>query len=458
MKKNNSLQYGITFLDYLLLPLYLFIIYTIFKRTLNKNYPENHPWRSYFINGFRLKITGAIVIGLIYQYYYKGGDTFNYFSHAKIINNAFFESPSLWLQLITHTADTTSNQSLIYIDQLYWYDASTEYMVAQITSIVSLLGLGTYLTTSAIFGAFAFSGSWALFKTFTSLRPQLAKHIAVCILYLPSTIMWGSGIFKDTICLFALGWLSYTSINLFVRRKFSLKHWGMLLLSIYLLISIKLYILLAFTPGLMIWLLFNYTQKISSSFIRALLNIGIIVVAGIGFISFLSIFAEDLGKYSLENMIRTSEVTRDWINYVSGEEGGSAYDLGTIDPTPIGMLKKLPAAVNVTLYRPYLWESKKPMVLLNAIEVFFFLWYSLKLLFSVGIFKIINTIRKDPNVQFFFIFTIIFAFAVGLSSFNFGALSRYRVPCLPFFTMMLVFIYYDNKPLSKNFLSLNLFK
>lgn len=83
----------ITLLDYLLMPFYLTLIYVIAYRVRNTYYPPGHPWHPYFISGLTCKIFGAIGIGLIYQYYYGGGDTFNYFYHAQIINSSFGESP-----------------------------------------------------------------------------------------------------------------------------------------------------------------------------------------------------------------------------------------------------------------------------------------------------------------------------------------------------------------------------
>jgi hypothetical protein len=43
----------------------------------------------------------------------------------------------------------------------------------------------------------------------------------------------------------------------------------------------------------------------------------------------------------------------------------------------------------------------------------------------------------NPEVFFALLFSIIFAFAVGFTSFNFGALVRYKIPCIPFFVMAL---------------------
>jgi hypothetical protein len=129
--------------------------------------------------------------------------------------------------------------------------------------------------------------------------------------------------------------------------------------------------------------------------------------------------------------------------------------LGDFDPTFAGMLTKFPLAVNVTLFRPYIWEARKLMVFLNSIEAFLFLFFTLKVIFSVGLNGAWSSIRKSPNIQFFLIFTLIFAFAVGISSYNFGALSRYRIPCLPFYALALMLIYYDHHNSSKTFFRLS---
>ena len=44
-----------------------------------------------------------------------------------------------------------------------------------------------------------------------------------------------------------------------------------------------------------------------------------------------------------------------------------------------------------------------------------------------------------------YIFTIIFAFAIGISTGNFGSLSRYKIPCVPFFASLLLILYYQTQ-------------
>ena len=47
-----------------------------------------------------------------------------------------------------------------------------------------------------------------------------------------------------------------------------------------------------------------------------------------------------------------------------------------------------------------------------------------------------SIIFQDPYQLFCMIFTLILAFGIGLSTANFGALVRYKIPFMPFFVSM----------------------
>ncbi len=125
----------------------------------------------------------------------------------------------------------------------------------------------------------------------------------------------------------------------------------------------------------------------------------------------------------------------------------SSYDLGACDPSIVGMLVKCRQAVVVTLFRPFPWEARKIIVLLSALEAILFVYFTFKAFQKRGIPKTIGLIIKDPNLLFCLAFSLIFAFAVGISSYNFGALSRYKIPCLPFYGafLMIVINYHRTK-------------
>jgi hypothetical protein len=443
-------QQYLTIWDLVLTPVYLLVLIAIAKNRRDKKYPVGHPLRKYYLPGLYAKFGGAIFIGLIYQYYYGGGDTFNFFIHAKIINSALSDSFSSWLKLILHTPIDKAPEIYSYASQLYWYNSPNDYAVAVITAVIGLFTFTTYLPTALLFAFFAYTGIWAMYTTFVHVYPKFIKPLAVAFLFIPSTVVWGSGIFKDTVCMFGLGWMTYSTFQIIVNRQFSIRNFLFLVVSIYLVATIKIYIVMAYMPALGLWLMMNYSRKIHSVGLRWIVNIGFIAVIVGASLYVAKRFANDLNEYSIENLAIKAKRTQEWITYVSDKSEGSAYDIGQLDGTLPNMLSKFPQAVNVTLYRPYLWESKKPIILLSALEASAFLVLTLMIFFKMGLIKTFRRIFSDANLTFFFIFTLIFAFAVGLSTGNFGSLSRYKIPCMPFFGALLMILYYQTKPALSN--------
>ncbi len=439
------MQY-LTIWDIILTPIYLLILIAIAKKMRNKRYPKGHPLRRYFLPGLYVKFGGAILIALIYQFYYKSGDTFNFFYHSKIINSALNHSGSTWLNLILSVPVDRAPDTYLYTSQMFWPVDSTEYTIAVIAAVLGLINGTTYLPIALLFSYFAFTGTWAMYRTFTDLYPKLHKQLAFAFLFIPSTVIWGSAIFKDTWCMFGLGWMTYTIFRLFIHKDYSFKNLSLLVLSFYVIAQIKLYILLAFIPALVFWLMLRYSRRIATTTLRWVISIFSIGLVIGGFLFFTQRFAKELNRYSLEKIAETAETTRGWTQYASGEEG-SGYNIGKIDGSLGGTLSMLPQGVVVTLFRPFPWEVKKVIVGLSALESMILLYLTIKVFFNRKR-KPFKFLFADPNALFCFVFSVIFAFAVGISSGNFGALSRYKIPCLPFYGAVLVILYYNNQGLN----------
>jgi hypothetical protein len=438
----------LTVWDLVLTPIYLIVLTAIARRQRNKRYPVGHLLRPYYLKGLYVKFGGAIFIALVFQYYYGGGDTFNYFYHSRTINSALSDSFSTWIKLIFRKPFETNPELYPYITKLWWYRDPSSYLVGSIGAILGVLNGTSYIPIALLFAYFSYTGIWAMYRTFVNIYPKLYKPLAVAFLFIPSTVVWGSAMFKDTVCMFGLGWLTYTVFRIFINRDFSIKNLFLLTLSFYLIYKIKIYILLAFMPALAMWLLGTYSSRIQSGALRFISRVAFLIVCAGGFFLFTRMFSEELNRYSLENIEQTAAETRGWINYASGDEG-SAYDLGPMDPSIGGMLKKFPQAVVVTLFRPFPWEARKLIVLLSALEALAFVYFTYKAFRNTGLINGLKMISRDPNLFFCLIFSFIFAFAVGISSYNFGALSRYKIPCLPFYATILVVLLYSKTAIDK---------
>jgi hypothetical protein len=63
-------------------------------------------------------------------------------------------------------------------------------------------------------------------------------------------------------------------------------------------------------------------------------------------------------------------------------------------------------------------------------------------IFKTGFLRFIRFAINKPILLFCFAFAISFAFAVGISTYNFGSLVRYKIPMMPFFISALFIMPY----------------
>ena len=114
---------------------------------------------------------------------------------------------------------------------------------------------------------------------------------------------------------------------------------------------------------------------------------------------------------------------------------------------PLSIAAKFPLAVNVTFFRPYVWEVKNPVMLLSALESLLIMLFTIKVIRKTGLGRFFRHIVSNKEVLFCISFAMIFGFAVGFTTYNFGSLVRYKAPCIPFFLVALVLI--NNLPVRK---------
>jgi hypothetical protein len=431
--------------DFFIGPFYLIIIYFVAFVIRNK-ISEDKQIRKYFIPALTLKLFGAIALGFIYQFYYKGGDTFSYFTYgSKYIWDAFLEKPQAAFWMIFGEGCNYSHEFVSYLKGTLFFCDPSAYFIVRISGFFGLFTFHTYIANAMLFALISFMGVWSMFTTFIKIYPQLRKEIMFSCFMLPSVIFWGSGLMKDSITFGCLGFFFSSFYKIFILKRASKLDYVLFALSFLVIKIVKIYILLCFIPAALLWLFLVYNDKIKSKFTRILLR-PIMLALGclFGYLATDLVGKED-ARYSVDNVTATARTTSEWLSHVSRQEKGSVYSLGEVDYTPIGMLTKFPQAVNVTLFRPYLWESKNIVMLLSAFESLFFLYLTITTIFSAGIKRTITILAEHPIVAASIVFSLTFAFAVGLSTANFGTLVRYKIPIMPFYLISIFVVRNYNK-------------
>ena len=422
--------------DFIVTPLVLMIVFA--GAYMVRPLVTDQINRKFFLPALSLRIFGALALGFIYQFYYGGGDTFNYHTlGSRHIWEAFMDAPSKGFELLfagnEHTEETYK-----YSSKIAFFGDPSSYFIVRIAAVIDLLTFSSYSATAVIFSVFSFAGMWAFFLTFYHAYPQIYRSIALAILFVPSVFFWGSGVLKDTVTLAALGFLTYAIRNVFIEKKIGVKSLVLLIVCVFIIFSVKKYILLCFLPAALVWIQTGRLSRIRSPLVRVLFVPFVLIGVLMSSYFAVRIVGEDDKKYAVENLARTAQITAYDIGFYTGKGAGSSYNIGELDGTFIGMLKLAPQAINVSLFRPYPWEARNVLMMLSAIESL----VVLGLTFYVFYRKRLRALEafRNPDVLFCMIFSITFAFAVGVSTFNFGTLTRYKIPLMPFYFLGLILI------------------
>ena len=420
----------------------LFIISFFITQKKKKQFPEY----KFYLKGLVAKIAGSLVFCFVYLYYYGGGDTTSYFESSMAMANLFYQSPERYFEALfnppSNEARTLFSDKTGYPWSYLYYDSKT-FMVVKLTSILTILTGKSYFLSSVLLSYLSYLGVWRLFTLFYQYVPEIGNKIAFAILYFPSPLFWAGGVSKDTFTYTATALLVYCAHELFVKKKFTVGLILFLIISTWIIISIKPYIFLFLFPGGMLWIFFDYIKKLKNRFLSFILFPFILLVVIVFSYLTLTQLGDSLSKFSLENALETAAVT----NYDLKQDyyGGSSFDIGTFDGSVNRMLQLFFPAMNAGLFRPYLWESRSLVLFIAGFENLFLMIFTIYVLYKtkvIGSFKIIS---KSPLLLFCILFSILFAFMIGLTTSNFGALVRFKIPILPFFVSALFMIEYYMK-------------
>jgi hypothetical protein len=437
----------LTFYDFFLAPIYFFII-VIIATNYKRRQIEKHPEYKYFLQGLVVKIIGGISLVLVYCYYYSGGDTIGYFQSSVVLSKMANKSLPVFFSLLA--GNLTPENFSVFDGNTGWplyYRDPQSFAVVRYTCVFLFLGGKSFLATTILVSTITYTGIWKLFLLFYKKFKVLDKNLAFAILFMPSVFFWGSGILKDSYTICAAGWFLVCVFEIFIHKNRILYHVFALLISSFIMITLKPYIFFAAFAGASILLTHFSIKEVKNKLVKRLFVPVLIIIMFFGSVYGVSYFGSIVGgKYStVDNMLyklseMQSDLSKDYY-------GGNSFDIGAFDPTFSGILSKAPQAITAGIFRPFIWECKNPIMIVSGIEnliiLFLFLYVvilSLMALFKTGFSYMVKTTFDDPLVIFSIIFAISFSFFIGISTANFGALVRYKIPLIPFFMSSLFII------------------
>jgi hypothetical protein len=399
----------------------------------------------YFLLGFVIKVFAGVVYVHIFNYYFMFGDTFVYAKGAHVMAETMVHDPVTYFRLLLAENDNLPPDLWQFEQRITYSRGAEEWFMVKLFSPLMLISFHSYLASTLFMSLISFWGGWKLYLVFKDILPQ-RKDLAFAAVFLaPSALFWGSGIMKDTFTLAGINYVIYCLYFSLFKKQFRLSLFVGAFIAATIVFLMKGYIILAFLPALLFGINEMIKVEIRNKMIKRGLGLILLLITGVIIYIGPQFLQESSEKYTLESIESRVRGFQTWHTDV----GGSTYNLGELEYTPSGVAKKIPAALNVTFFRPYIWEARNPVVLLAAIESAALFILCLMVLYKLG-FRFMRYIREKPILYTFLVYSLIFGFVVGFTSYNFGALGRYKIPIYSIFAFLLIYLnYFGNLNLEK---------
>lgn len=424
-----------------------FLFSLIFLRILHKKWINDKKLFRLFLIGFLCKFV-AVIASAYFNLYIIKADSIKYYASALSVSTAIKNLPFKDYIKIFYTdfSDLPFRVKCFFSNSEFFnlvYD--NHKTLVHISALIALFTFNSYIAISFFLSMWAYLGIWLIYKTFVNRYPESQRLLYFFVVLFPSLIFWTTGVMKEPVCIGAVGIIFYYLFNKpeTSRKKIFVNIFA--ILSVFLLFKIKAYIIYAVVISVLLYFLITFFEK--NNFI---VKVSVVILFSIS-LFIIGYYYSSFIQQKITSTL-TDEIT-DKISTVTNaqlEHGGSSYDLGELNLSGIGIFKYCLSAINVTLFRPYLWEYRNPLVLISAMESLLMLIGLIWILISKKWSSAFRFLLKSPLLLFSIFFILFLATMVGGIAFNYGTLARYKTPLVPFFSAVLIIIA-SNKKITRRF-------
>ncbi len=394
-------------------------------------FADNIISKKWFIALFSIKVVASIILTAIYTRYYTNRETadiFKYFDDSQHMFKAFQSNPIDFFKMIfAIDNDNAYFTSTYYQHMLHWvrpYSVdffSDSHIIIRFNAFVRIFSFGQFQVHNIFINFISLLGLTALYKTFKPYLIGKEKALFYIIALIPSALFWGSGLLKESLIFFGLGFLLLHFFKLL--KKPTLTSTVVCLLSILLIMFTKFYLLAAFAIPITGYLINSIVKK-RIYFGYLIASITLIIVA----------LLLPLVNPDLDIIFQIANKQKAFSTFISKVENGSGFILPELS-NAWSIIKYTPNAILNTLIRPFPWECHTPFLWMNLLENIAFI--------LIIVITIVFRTKQLPHKNILFLlilFSLGLLTLIGLTTPVFGAIIRYKIPALLFLMVALLII------------------
>ena len=423
---SNTWNYGL-FLGY-----FLVFAYSIYKlpklRISGLNYWKN-------LGLFSIKILGAFSLFWVYTYYYPNRETADIFKHfddaLQFYKHVYTVSVSDYFQFLFGQKVDSPQMTEALVHTKYWLRQTEigrigdNHVLIKLHAFLLLFSRGFYPIHLLFFAFFSYLGTLTFNRFITNIfTPN--NYVLLGIFLTPSVVFFCSGTLKETVILVLI--IAIINSSYYLGKKFELTHLLILIISTYLLVILKVYILIALVPGLLSFLIFTFWKTkywwLFSIFIHLSYLLLLFTLPSINFLENLQLKQYDLVLVAHEM------------------HAGSRIEIPLLDNHFTTFLSNIPNALKNVFFLPSPSYENSFWMWLSTLEN-----YLLLVLIVLGCTKLKYTNRSQRQfLTLVFSFSFLLALFIGWTVPIVGAIVRYKVILIGLLIPSLIALWKIKKP------------
>lgn len=286
----------------------------------------------------------------------------------------------------------------------YWNDLKNNLIIKAI-AICNIFSGGNYYINSIFFNSVCFTGLVALFRAYRKAIPGSEPLLTIACFLVPSTLYFGSGIYKDLVVLAMMGFYVYALYQL-IYTSASGRRIFLLIVSWLIILLIRNYIAVILLPLSIGLYVSSLTKKKTWVFAATVL----VLLLSFGSNRVLSVIVQKQKDFAALPVASTQ------------------LKMPELEPNAESFIKALPTSIDHGLFMPYIWDGSSKFLIPMAVEL-------LLIQILVVLFFVFGRRRQGRNLAFTW-----FGIGLALSLMiitgyiipNTGSIIRYRSIFLPF--------------------------
>ncbi len=371
---------------------------------------------------FLLKVLLGIFYGWIGIYYgnlAQMSDTWALHQIGVIEYHTLSKNPGDFFLNIFHNPYSSGWGGLFASSDSYWNDLKGNIFV-KLLSIFDVFSFGHYYINVIFYSFITLFGPIAFYRVMIDLFPGKKSIILPATFLIPSFIYWTSGVHKEGLIFLAIGFIIYHLYFGWKEKKYTVKRWLGILLSLLILFILRNFLMLLVVPAVVGWLVVSRWSKNSIVKFAA-------VYLFFGFFFFTARFIDERLNFPVAVVDKQQA-------FLKMQGGWSTIPIKELEPTFTSFAKNTPQAITLAFFRPYPGDVHHLLSLAASLEINL-LWI-LVILFLL--FKKKNEPTAKNAIYLCLFLSLSILLAIGFSINNLGALVRYRSIVIPLLMIPMV--------------------